>query len=251
MSEYPLRDSIQSIAGVGRTDVVRSPYGDLLQGYRFTVCQTAEAYETALDVRRRVYKGTCGYNMPVPDSYDHRSWLLLAEHVSSAEAIGTMRITPRTAGRLEAEEYFSLPPRLRSPRTVEVNRFAILPAHMKFERFPAAVSFGLFKLMVKFVAERLGALYVLLCAREERIWMFEWLHFQRSGMVARYAKLGNVDHELLVMDVANRRHGQDDQALAEFLFEIEHSEIKLPSVAPALSPGVENMSRAFVLAMSA
>jgi hypothetical protein len=162
-----------------------------------------------------------------------------------------MRVTPRAAGRLEAEEYFSLPPRLRSPRTVEANRFAILPAHVKIERFPAAVSLGLFKLMVKFVTERLGALHVVLCAREERIWAFEWLHFQRSGMVARYAKLGNVDYELLIMDVADRLAGEEDQALTEFLFDSEHPEIKMPPVAPALSPTVENVSQAFVLAMSA
>lgn len=250
MREYQLRDN-QWVTSAGRTELGRSLYADLLQGYQFSVCQTPESFEAALDVRRRVYKGSCGYDLPVPDGYDHRSWLLLAELAPSLEPVGTMRITPRAGGRLEAEEYFSLPPRLRSPRTVEVNRFAIIPAHVKADRLPAAVSFGLFKLMIKFVTERLGSSHVVVCAREERIWTFEWLRFQRSGMVARYAKLGNVEHELLTMDLGNRLRDREDQGLSEFLFETEHPEITLPPVAPALGATVENVSQAFLLAMSA
>lgn len=250
MREYQLRET-QWLTGVGRTEVGRTLYADLLQGYRFSVCQTPEAFEAALDVRRRVYKGTCGYTLPVPDGYDHRSWLLLAEHVPSGESVGTMRITARAGGRLEAEESFSLPPRLRSPRTLEVNRFAVIPAHVKIDRFPAAVSLGLFKLMMKFAAERLGALHVVLCAREERIWAFEWLRFQRSGMVARLAKLGNADYELLTMDLASRLDNEEDQTLSQFLFETEHAEIKIPPMTPPLSPTIENVSQTFVLAMSA
>lgn len=250
MRENQNRDS-QWVANVGRNEVGRSAYADLLQGYRFTVCTSQDAFETALDVRRRVYKGVCGFDLPIPDGYDHRSWLLLAEHVSSEEAVGTMRVTSRSGGRLEVEEYLSLPPRLRSPRTIEVNRFAVVPAHAKLDRFPAAVSFGLFKLMVKFAIERLGALHVLLCARDERIWAFEWLRFQRSGMVARYAKLGNVDYELLTMNLADRAAGDEDQAVSQFLFETDHPEIKMPPMAPALTQIVENVSQSLVLAMSA
>ena len=250
MRESQIKEN-QWLASVGRTDVGRSAYADLLQGYRFSVCQTGDAFENALDVRRRVYNGTCGYELSVPDGYDHRSWLLLAEHVPSEEAVGTMRITSRAGGRLEAEEYLSLPPRLRSPRTIEVNRFAVVPAHAKLDRFPAAVSFGLFKLMVKFAIERLGALHVILCAREERVWAFEWLRFQRSGMVTRYAKLGNVDYELLTLDLTTRPASDEDQAVSQFLFETEHPEIKMPLMAPALSQVVENVSQTLVHAMSA
>lgn len=245
-----MRES-QWIANAGRADVGRAVYADLLQGYRFSMCQTPAAFEAALDVRRRVYNGSCGYEVPVPDGYDHRSWLLLAEHVASAEAVGTMRITPRSVGRLELEEYFWLPPRLRSPRTVEVNRFAILPAHLKSEKVLPAVSFGLFKLMINFVAERLGALYVTLCSREERIWTYEWLRFQRSGMVARYTRLGNVEHELLTLDLRNRLRDNDDHRLWEFLFDTEHPEVELPPTPPELGATVEGVSEAFLLAMSA
>jgi len=172
MPEYhQLRDN-QWLTSSGRTELGRLLYTNLLQGFQFSVCQTPEAFEAALDVRRRVYRGSCGYDVPVPDGYDHRSWLLLAENSASAEPVGTMRITPRTVGRLEAEEYFSLPPRLRSPRTVEMNRFAIVPGH-------------------------------------------------------------------------------DDLGLAEFLFDTDHPEIKLPVIQPGLGPTVETMGQSFLLAMSA
>src|ERR1051325_10181159 len=78
------------------------PYGDLLRGYRFRVCTDPASFAAALDVRRRVYQGGCGYDVPVPDEYDGRSWLLLAEHVEAGETVGTMRIAPRSAGPLEA-----------------------------------------------------------------------------------------------------------------------------------------------------
>src|SRR5439155_13685529 len=127
------------------------PFGDLLRGYRFRVCTDPASFAAALDVRRRVYQGGCGYDVPVPDEYDGRSWLLLAEHEETGEAVGTMRITPRSVGRLEAEEYFWLPPRLRTAASVEVNRFAILPGHRRAGKLMPAVSFGLFKLMIQFI----------------------------------------------------------------------------------------------------
>src|SRR5947207_4382285 len=126
------------------------PFADLLRGYRFRVCTDPASFAAALDVRRRVYQGGCGYDVPVPDEYDGRSWLLLAEHEESGEAVGTMRITPRSAGPLEAEEYFRLPRHLLSPRTAEVTRFAILPEHRRGEGVMPSVSFGLFKLLINF-----------------------------------------------------------------------------------------------------
>src|SRR5437016_211322 len=69
--------------------------------------------------------------------------------------------------------------------------------------------------------------------------------------VARYAILGNVEHELLTMDVGNRLHDRGDLGLAEFLFDTEHPEIKLPAIQPGLGPTVETMGQSFLLAMSA
>ena len=211
---------------------------DLLQGYRFTVCEDAVSFERALDVRRRVYNNGCGYDVPIPDAYDGRSWLLLAE-TADGEAVGTMRITPRSNGRLEAEEYFWLPPRLRSPKVVEVNRFAILPAHRRSEKLMPAVSFGLFKLMINFVMDRLGADYVVVCSKEERIWTYEWLRFQRSGIVARYTKLGNAEHELLTMDLRHRLAEHRDHRLWDFLFESSPAEVEVPTDVPPLGPNCD------------
>src|SRR5439155_101825 len=92
-----MRD-IQPRATAGRSEFQPASFADLLRGYRFRVCTDRVAFESALDVRRRIYLGHCGYDVPVPDEYDPRSWLLLAEHVGSGEVVGTMRITPRSAG---------------------------------------------------------------------------------------------------------------------------------------------------------
>src|SRR5262249_16469833 len=81
----------------------------LLHGFRFRGCQTREDWEAAIAVRRSVYRASCGYEVPVPDDYDRRSWLFIAEDATTGKAVGTMRVTPRWAGSLEAEEYFTLP----------------------------------------------------------------------------------------------------------------------------------------------
>src|SRR5258706_1309209 len=92
----------------------------LLRGYRFSVCETADASAEALDVRRRVYVEGVGYDVPVPDVYDARSWLLQAEDEETGKVVGSMRVTPRFAGPFELEEYFTLPRSFRSARAVEI-----------------------------------------------------------------------------------------------------------------------------------
>jgi N-acyl-L-homoserine lactone synthetase len=242
---------LEGTDSVPRTGRKRTEFGDLLEGYRFSVCEQPRAFEAALDVRRRVYNGACGYDVPIPDAYDRRSWLLVAEHEATGEAVGTMRITPRSSGRLEAEEYFWLPPRLRTPRSVEVNRFAILPEHRRGEKLMPAVSFGLFKLMINFVMDRLGADYVVVCSKEERIWTYEWLRFQRTGIVARYGKLGNADHELLTMDLRRRLSEHRDHRLWEFLFESVLPQVSVPDVIPGLGPDFDSPREPMLLARSA
>src|SRR2546426_3330410 len=119
----------QTASSAERPEKQRSIFTRLLRGYRFSVCEDAASVARALDVRQQVYRGACGYDVPIPDEYDGRSWLLLAEEVRTGEAVGSMRVTPRSAGPLEAEEYFVLPAALRSANVVEITRFAILPTH--------------------------------------------------------------------------------------------------------------------------
>ena len=244
---------MRQITNVARADEKRGdgPLSDLLAGYRFELCTDRAAFDAALDVRRRVYNESCGYDVPVPDAYDRRSWVLIARHVASGEAVGTMRITPRSAGRLEAEEYFWLPPKLRTIRSVEVNRFAILPEHRRGQGVMPAVSFGLFKLMMNFVMNQLGAEYIVVCSKEERIWTYEWLRFQRSGIVARYTKLGNAEHELLTMDLRRRLAEHSDHRLFEFIFESDHPEVSLPDTVPGLGPDADNPHAPLLIARSA
>jgi hypothetical protein len=206
-------------------------FAHLLRGYRFSLCQDAEAAARALDIRHRVYVEGNGYDIPVPDEYDAWSWFLLAEDLVTGEAVGSMRATPRWAGPFEAEEYFELPRELRSPLTVEVNRFAILPAYRKGKTFLPVVSVGLFKLLWKFLLERAGGHTVVICSKAERIWTYEWLRFTRTGLTAPYGKLGAAEHALLTLDV---RRAHDLYAGHPFLgfFDLEHPEIVLPRTVP-------------------
>ena len=55
-----------------------SDLAGLLAGYRFGICQDTPRAADALEVRRQVYVDSSGYDVPVPDEYDARSWLLLA-----------------------------------------------------------------------------------------------------------------------------------------------------------------------------
>ena len=217
--------------GDGRTE--RSLFDGLLRGYRFTVCEDVSAAVRALDVRRRVYVDLCGYDLAVPDGYDSRSWLLVAEDVDSGQPIGSMRVTPRTHGPLELEEYLRLPDQLAQHALVEVTRFAVLPDHRDSRRFLPPVALGLYKLVSQLV-RRLGADYVVICAKPERSWSYRWLGFEPTGLSTRYGKLGATEHDLLTCDLrrdmlALRRHRYWD-----FVFRMDHPEVVMPRNLPAL-----------------
>jgi hypothetical protein len=195
------------------------------------VCSAPAEIARALDVRRRVYVESCGYDVPVPDEYDARSWLLLAEDVRTGEAVGTMRITPRAAGPLEAEEYFTLPPRLRSFVTVEVNRFAILPAYRSRSRILPVVWAGLVKTAIAFISQ-IGAENVVVCSTPERAWNYVWLNLTGSGLKARYTKLGGAEHELLYCNVREAFHLE--HRFKDWFLDVSQPEIDLPGFIPQL-----------------
>jgi hypothetical protein len=207
-------------------------FSDLLRGYRFRLCDDADSTARALAVRRRVYVDGVGYSVPVPDEYDHRSWLLLAEDLTTGQAVGTMRLTPRLAGSLECEEYFDLPRWLQSPRAVELNRFAILPEYRKGKTFLPVVSVGLFKLVYDFL-RRNGAHYMVVASKPERTWTYRWLCFESTGQTASYTKLADAEHELLWHDF---RHAPELAASHPFhaIFLGSFAEVVLPKRTPRL-----------------
>ena len=168
----------------------------LLKGFRFRVAQTAEEFAQALQLRREVYRGDFGYDVPVPDRYDHRSYLLIAECEETGEIVGTMRVTPRALGPVEAEEYFRLPKSIDSRRAIEISRFAIKRSHRKTRTFLPVVSVGLFKLVHE-VSRLLGADYQIVCTKSERLFSYLTMGFTPTGLKKRYAKLNHVEHELL------------------------------------------------------
>ena len=214
----------------------RSLLSGLLQGYRFAVARTEAEVASAFDVRKRVYVEECGYDVPIPDEYDKRSWLLVAEDVRTNAVVGSMRVTPRATGPLEAEEYFVLPPHLRSAKAVEVTRFAILPEFRKSRRFLPVVAMGLFKLVCNFVRQ-VDAQYVVVCAKAERVWTYEWLKFQRLGMACEYAKLAGARHELMAADLNGGIARHSDHRYWDFFFETDHAEVVLPDRIPDVGVG--------------
>jgi hypothetical protein len=207
---------------------------DILRGYRFSVCQNAAEVERALDVRRQVYVRDGGFQLPVPDVYDRRSWLLIAEDVVTGLTVGTMRVTPRSAGSLEAEKFFNVPRGLLSPQTCELSRFAILPSYRKGKTFLPVVTLGLFKLVIHFMKDVAGVHQVLICSKPERVWTFEWVAYRRTGLAAPYGSLGNAIHELMTYDFRPGFERHADHPFFEFFFTSRHAEIELPAQLPAL-----------------
>jgi len=235
-------ENLGTIHGEATNDILPG----LLRGYRFTVCETHEAAVQALNIRRQVYVDDVGYDVPVPDAYDARSWLLLATDESTGQPVGSMRLTPRLAGPFELEEYFTLPKALRSAKSVELNRFAILPAYRKGKTFLPIVSLGLFKTVMVFL-KSMGAHQMVIASKPERIWTYEWLRFRRTGRTALYGALDAVEHELLTYDFRRVDTTMDDHPLSPFFNTLDYREVVLPERLPSLGLGVDLDATSFRL----
>jgi hypothetical protein len=222
----------------------------ILTGYRFFVAQTPEDTHRAIAVRKAVYVDGSGYRLPVPDRYDARSWFLVAEDTSTGEPVGSMRLTPRAAGSLEAEEYFGLPASLRAGSAVELNRFAILPAYRKGKTFLPVVSLGLFKLVRRFL-QQTEARYMVIASKPERVWTYEWMRFKRTGLVAQYAKLDYAEHELLSYDFRRAGDILRGHPFEGFFERMEYAEVELPEAIPALGIGIHSVEGVTPLRRSA
>ncbi len=210
----------------------------LLEGYTFTVCDNDEDAAEALEIRRRVYVEGVGYDVPVPDAYDHRSWLLLARDEKTGKAVGSMRLTPRFAGPFELEEYFTLPKSLRGAKAIEINRFAILPEYRKGTTFLPVVSMGLFKTVMRF-ARSLEATQLVIASKPKQIWTYEWLRFQRTGRKAMYGALDAIEHELLTFDYRKLAESFAGNPCEAFLTKFDDPQVVLPRRLPDLGLGCD------------
>lgn len=229
---------MQPAQQIAPNDTAPAPVDDfvagILQGFRFRVCQTSEDWEAALEIRRSVYRESCGYEVPIPDEYDGRSWLFIAEDVATGAAVGTMRVTPRYSGPVEAEEYFTLPRHLRQ-NSAEITRFAIMPGYRKGKTFLPVVSLGLFKLVRDFSA-RIGIRHLIVCSKAERMWTYEWMRFKTTGKRARYSKLNDAEHELISLDLVRCFEGAEDHPFYGFFRDARYQEVEVPARIP--SPGL-------------
>lgn len=220
----------------------------LLGGYRFRVCEDEESFAAALELRGEVFVGDFGYDVPVPDEYDHRSWLLLAE-TEEGEVVGTMRVTPRMFGALESEEYFRLPPRIAGPKTVEISRLAIRRSHRRPHVGPA-VAVGLFKLCYELVTA-IGAEHQVICSKAEKLPTYAAMGFESTGLTAWYEKLNGVLHELLVNDFPASAPKLEDDFFRALFCDMSFPEVELPSGIPPIGLVVTPVLESFRLAACA
>jgi hypothetical protein len=210
---------------------------DLLDGFRFRVCETAAQAASAIEVRRRVYRESSGYDVPVPDDVDPRSWLLMAEDVETGRTVGTVRLTPRSAGPIECEEYVDLPGFLANPQTLEITRLAILPEFRKTNMMIPAVSFGLFRLVYEF-AMQVGAKAEVVCSKPERVLSYVLMGFQATGKVASYTKLKGAKHELLWHDFRRAATMVENEMFRRLYLGHGFPQVVTPRAIPALGLAV-------------
>ena len=241
---------MQTLSTLPQIDGADAIQGTILEGFRFQVCQDPWQAAQAIEVRRQVYREDAGYDLPVPDEYDRRSWLITAQEISTGRIVGSIRVTPRFSGRLEAEEYFSLPAYLRTPKAFEISRFAILPAYRKGKTFLPVVSLGLFK-AVQMLLKRVGAHYMVICAKPERVWTFEWIRFEHTGLTAKYTKLNDAEHALLAYDFTQEHETMSDHPLRAYWLDIQYPQVNVPTRLPALGLGGETAARYVRLAVGA
>lgn len=228
-----------------QTQVNGTDLGDviprILEGFRFSLCETPEQVAKALDIRREVYVRGVGYSIPVPDQYDVRSWFLLAEDMEAGIPVGCMRVTPRFAGPFEAEEYFTLPKRLASSSAVELNRFAILPEYRKGKTFLPVVSLGLFKTAMAFM-RRFGADYLVAASKPDRAYSYAWLGFEETGLSAPYGKLDYSDHLLMAHEFYRTDQVFAGHPFEDFFCRMNYSEVVIPKRIPLLGLGTEEFA---------
>jgi len=241
---------MQPLATVTRTDDTDEIQATILEGFRFEVCRDPWQAAQAIEVRRQVYLQDAGYELPVPDEYDRRSWLITAQEISTGRIVGSIRVTPRFAGPLEAEEYFELPAHLRTAKAYEISRFAILPGYRKGKTFLPVVSLGLFK-AVQMLLKRVGAHYMVICAKPERVWTFEWMRFEHTGLTANYEKLNNAEHALLAYDFVRQNEILAGHPFEAFWVDYDHPQVDIPKRIPALGLGGETSSRFTRIAVGA
>lgn len=223
------------------TEVTGIPV-DLLDGFRFRVCETAAQAASAIEVRRRVYRESSGYDVPVPDDVDPRSWLLMAEDLETGRTVGTVRLTPRSAGPIECEEYVDLPGFLQTPNTIEITRLAILPEFRKTTMMIPAVSFGLFRLVYEF-AMQVGAKAEVVCSKPERVLSYVLMGFQATGTVASYTKLKGAKHELLWHDFRKAATMVENEMFRRLYLGHGFPQVQTPKRVPALGLAVDGPYR--------
>jgi len=197
-----------------------------LRGLRFRVCRDANAFARAVAVRHLVYAKKMRAPFPIPDQYDSRSWTIIAEDVATREVAGAIRVTPRLAGPLEAEERFRLPEEYCAADTAEITRFAVLPTARGRKGAMPVVFIGLVKAAI-LLMQQIGTRHLVVKPTRDRAWAYQWFNLKDTGLTAPYPGLGNELAMLLAGDfreaLAELRRSH---RLGTFLLDVDTPEIE-------------------------
>ena len=144
-------------------------------------------------------------------------------------------------------EYFTLP----APRAARRTRLPLRdpPGYRKGKTFLPVVSRP-FK-TVQTRSRRVGAHYMVICAKPERVWTFEWIRFEHTGLTARYTKLNDAEHALLAYDFTAEKDTMSDHPLRAYWLDIVYPQVVVPKRLPALGLGGETAARYVRLAVGA
>jgi len=104
---------------------------------------------------------------------------------------------------------------------------------------------------VQMLLKRVGAHYMVICAKPERVWTFEWMRFEHTGLTANYEKLNNAEHALLAYDFVRQNEILAGHPFEAFWVDYDHPQVDIPKRIPALGLGGETSSRFTRIAVGA
>ena len=169
-------------------------------GVEFTHVRTEQEYKQVLELRRLSYSQAGKMSVDatlekLADEFDARARILIAKH--RGNVVASLRIIFHgPEDRLEEERFVALPPGFpRNEELLEVMRVCTHPDYRKSE-----ILYRLFQqLMV--VALQVRRRWIVGSATRELLPLYLRLGCKRTGLIYRHEDLGDLEHELFLLNV--------------------------------------------------
>jgi predicted GNAT family N-acyltransferase len=164
----------------------------------FKYVRSEDEYQQVLELRRLAYgkAGKLTSSESVSDIYDTRSRIVIG--VYRGRVVATTRlIYNELDDQMEHEEYVTFPNDF--PRKDEICEITRVCTHPDFRG--SEVLLGLFRYVAITVIQSKRK-YILGCATTELLPLYEKLGFRTIGMSYKHAALNNIEHHIIMGDVA-------------------------------------------------